>query len=41
MATCPLCHQGALQLIAALTPGAVLRKLLRPPLQNPFAAMPP
>jgi len=36
MAPCPLCHQGALRLIAALTPSTVLRKLLRPPLQNPF-----
>jgi hypothetical protein len=30
MATCPLCHQGALRIIAAITPGEVLRKLLRP-----------
>jgi hypothetical protein len=30
MAPCPLCHQGALRLIAALTPGEVLRKILRP-----------
>ena len=30
MATCPLYHQGALRLIAALTPGEVIRKILRP-----------
>ena len=30
MATCPLYHQGALRLIAAPTPGEVIRKILRP-----------
>src|SRR4030095_6605892 len=30
MATCLLCHQGALRIMAAITPGQVLRKLLRP-----------
>jgi hypothetical protein len=29
MATCPLCHQGALRIIAAITQSEVLQKILR------------
>jgi hypothetical protein len=29
VATCPLCHQGTLRLIAVITQGEVIRKILR------------
>jgi len=29
MATCPFCHQGTLRIIAAMTQGEVIRKILR------------
>ena len=29
MATCPFCYQGALRMIAAITHGEVIRKILR------------
>jgi hypothetical protein len=41
MAPCPLRHQGALRIIVALMSGEVIRKVLWPPLHNPFAATPP
>src|SRR5215468_2331690 len=29
LATCPLCHQGALRMLAAITQAEVIRKMLR------------